>query len=67
MNTADQAHPDYLGYNAIRILRSIGVFDDIVKEAGEDPASLSRMFQFISGMDGHELVYDVCNFIVIAS
>ncbi len=51
------------GFNALRILRSIGVFDDVLKHAGEDPKDpkvIHTVPRFFSGMDGHELVYDVC-------
>lgn len=47
------------GQNSIRVLRAIGVFDDILAKSGEPERSTNYTFKFYSGMDGHELVYDV--------
>ncbi|KAI0347664.1 FAD/NAD-P-binding domain-containing protein [Trametopsis cervina] len=46
-----------IGQNAIRILQTIGVVDSILEKAGESGRSMHRMFRFISGMEGHEVVY----------
>ncbi|KAI0697527.1 FAD/NAD-P-binding domain-containing protein [Cytidiella melzeri] len=47
-----------VGYNAIGILREIGLWEDILTQSGEDARSACRFFNFVSGMEGHELVYD---------
>ncbi|KAI0361022.1 FAD/NAD-P-binding domain-containing protein [Trametes cingulata] len=46
-----------LGPNAIRVLKAIGVLDEILKKT--NPAELRpKGFRFYSGLEGHELVYD---------
>ncbi len=47
-----------VGPNAIRILREIGVFDEVLTSSGE--ACLDRKsFLFRSGLGEHEVIYDV--------
>lgn len=48
----------YSGPNAIRVLREIGVFEEVLSSSGE--ACLDRKsFVFRSGMGEHEVIYDV--------
>ncbi|KAI0363533.1 FAD/NAD(P)-binding domain-containing protein [Pilatotrama ljubarskyi] len=45
-----------LGPNAIRVLKAIGVLDEVLKKT--NPAELKpKGFRFYSGLEGHELVY----------
>ena len=43
----------------MRILRDIGVLDDVVFQAGESERTVGGTFRFLSGMDDHRMVYDV--------
>ncbi|KAI0639963.1 FAD/NAD-P-binding domain-containing protein [Trametes polyzona] len=46
-----------LGPNAIRVLNDIGVLDEVLKKT--NPAELKpKGFRFLSGLDGHKLVYE---------
>ncbi|EED78110.1 predicted protein [Postia placenta Mad-698-R] len=47
-----------LGPNAVRILRTLGVLDDVLEKCNESELS-TRMFRFVSGMEGHEVLYDL--------
>ncbi|KAI0784965.1 FAD/NAD(P)-binding domain-containing protein [Abortiporus biennis] len=46
-----------LGPNSIRILKDLGVFDDVFKRSGEEDLNMVA-YRYISGMEGHELFYD---------
>lgn len=47
-----------LGPNAIRVLKEFGVLDAVLKKT--NPGELKpKGFRFFSGLDGHELVYEV--------
>ena len=49
-----------IGANAVKILLELGLVQDIVQrseEAGKERPS--GWFQFLSGQEGHELIYDV--------
>ncbi|KAH9897855.1 FAD/NAD-P-binding domain-containing protein [Cubamyces lactineus] len=46
-----------IGPNAIRVLKEIGVLDEVLKRT--NPAELKpKGFRFFSGLEGHELVYE---------
>ncbi|KAH9858349.1 FAD/NAD-P-binding domain-containing protein [Lenzites betulinus] len=46
-----------IGPNAIKVLKDIGVLDEVLKKT--NPNELRpKGFKFISGLDGHELVYE---------
>lgn len=47
------------GPNAIRVLHDLEILDEIL--ARVSPGELApRPFLFLSGLDGHETVFDVC-------
>jgi len=46
-----------VGANAARVLKNIGVFDEVLARTQEPGLTMST-FQFVSGMEGHELLYD---------
>ncbi|KAI0828955.1 FAD/NAD-P-binding domain-containing protein [Trametes gibbosa] len=46
-----------IGPNAIKVLKDIGVLDEVLKKT--NPGELRpKGFRFLSGLDGHELVYE---------
>lgn len=45
------------GINAIRALHGLGILDDILAKV-EEPL-VPRAILFVSGLPGHEIVYDV--------
>lgn len=47
-----------VGPNAIRVLRDIDVLDDVLANC-EEPEIDLRTFIFYSGMEGHELIFNV--------
>ncbi|KZT08532.1 FAD/NAD(P)-binding domain-containing protein [Laetiporus sulphureus 93-53] len=47
-----------IGPNAARILQSLGILDEICAKTGE-PGLTMRSFLFVSGQEGHELLYEV--------
>jgi len=47
-----------IGANGIRALRGLGILEAVLERA-EEPLGL-RGFQFISGLPGHEDIFDVC-------
>ena len=49
----------YLGPNAVRVIRDIGVLDEVLAECDSDS---ERSFSFYMGAEGHEFVYDVSLF-----
>lgn len=49
----------YLGPNAIRVLRELGVWEDVLAASGEAELNMS-VFRYISGLHDHEMFYDVC-------
>ncbi|KAH8117595.1 FAD/NAD-binding domain-containing protein [Phellopilus nigrolimitatus] len=46
-----------LGPNAIRVLRELGVWDDVLSRV-EPGEFIPRPFLFLSGFDDHEIIYD---------
>lgn len=54
----------HIGPNAVRILRTLGVLDDVLEKCNESELS-TRMFRFVSGMEGHEVLYDVRHALVL--
>ncbi|CAL1694064.1 unnamed protein product [Somion occarium] len=46
-----------LGPNSVRILRGLGVFEDVLAKS-TDPDLNMNAFRFISGYEGHEVLYD---------
>ncbi|OCH96428.1 FAD/NAD(P)-binding domain-containing protein [Obba rivulosa] len=46
-----------VGPNAARVLRDIGVLDEVLAKAGESQLN-QRTFRFISGLEGHEVLFE---------
>lgn len=49
----------FIGPNSLRILKEIGVFDDVYKKSGETTLNMFA-YRYISGMEGHEVLFEVC-------
>ena len=53
----------------MRILKGLGLADDLKKKAGvtaqqeKEAQARPGWFEFHSGADGHELIYDVCGWL----
>jgi len=46
-----------IGPNAVRVLKSIGVFDEVLAKTQESGQMMSTL-RYLSGMEGHELLYE---------
>ncbi|KAJ3488207.1 hypothetical protein NLI96_g3020 [Meripilus lineatus] len=46
-----------LGPNSLRILKELGVFEDVYEKSGENILNMYA-YRYISGMDGHEVLYE---------